>query len=153
MCSVLLALNLKLTSLPSLGSESVDAYMLRNGKGVIASLVQQGLMPCTPFNPSFAVSMQVLELYWNSHLRCPHLAIQPFVKGLCDLQGISVFLLWLGFWPLHPASLLSISQPAVQHLLWFVSFNSRGHSKTCSTCPQLWHSSLAAATYLPCLYL
>jgi len=33
--------------------------------------------------------MRVLELYRNSHLRCPHLAIQPFVKGLCDLQGVS----------------------------------------------------------------
>jgi hypothetical protein len=34
-----------------------------------------------------AVTTRVLELYHNNHLRCPHLAIQPFVKSLCDLHG------------------------------------------------------------------
>lgn len=34
-----------------------------------------------------AVTTRVLELYRNNHLRCPHLAIQPFVKSLCDLHG------------------------------------------------------------------
>ena len=46
-------------------------------------------MPCAPFTPTFAISIRVLELYRNSHLRCPHLTIQPFVKGLCDLHGVS----------------------------------------------------------------
>ena len=31
--------------------------------------------------------MRVLELYRNASLRCPHLAINSFVKGLCDLHG------------------------------------------------------------------
>jgi hypothetical protein len=35
-----------------------------------------------------AVSVRVLELFRNFTLRCPHLAIQPFVKGLCDVHGI-----------------------------------------------------------------
>ena len=32
--------------------------------------------------------IRALELYRVSHLRCPHLAIQPFVKGLCNLHGV-----------------------------------------------------------------
>lgn len=35
-----------------------------------------------------AISVRVLELFRNFTLRCPHLAIQPFVKGLCDVHGI-----------------------------------------------------------------
>ena len=42
-----------------------------------------------PFSPTLVFTTRLLELYRNSHLRCPHLAIQPFVKGLCDLHGIS----------------------------------------------------------------
>jgi hypothetical protein len=51
-------------------------------------MVLQGLIPCAPFSPTLAFSTRVIELYRNNHLRCPHLAIQPFVKGLCDLQRI-----------------------------------------------------------------
>jgi len=35
-----------------------------------------------------AVTVRLLELFRNCTLRCPHLAIQPFVKGLCDVHGI-----------------------------------------------------------------
>jgi KDZ transposase-like protein len=51
-------------------------------------MVRQGLMPCAPFSPTLAFSTRVMELYRNSHLCCPHLAIQPFVKGLCDLHRV-----------------------------------------------------------------
>ena len=51
-------------------------------------MVLQGLIPCAPFSPTLTFSTWVIELYHNNHLRCPHLAIQPFVKGLCDLQRI-----------------------------------------------------------------
>jgi hypothetical protein len=51
-------------------------------------MVRQGLIPCAPFSPTLAFSTRVIELYRNSHLRCPHLAIQPFVKGLCDLHRV-----------------------------------------------------------------
>ncbi|KAF8220137.1 hypothetical protein L208DRAFT_1335600, partial [Tricholoma matsutake] len=54
-----------------------------------AALVQQGVIPCAPYSPTLAVSTQLLELYRNSHLRCPHLTIQPFVKGLCDLHSFT----------------------------------------------------------------
>ena len=58
-------------------------------QGIPAALVRQGLMPCAPFSPTLAFTTWLLELYRNSHLCCPHLAIQPFVKSLCDLHGVS----------------------------------------------------------------
>ncbi|KAF8145283.1 hypothetical protein K438DRAFT_1630437, partial [Mycena galopus ATCC 62051] len=35
--------------------------------------------------PSVAVTVRVLEMYHITHARCPHVAIQSFVKTLCDL--------------------------------------------------------------------
>ncbi|KAF8054767.1 hypothetical protein FPV67DRAFT_1681827 [Lyophyllum atratum] len=67
---------------------SVDAELAKGDRGVAAALIRQGLMPCSPFAPHLAFTSRVLELYRHQHLRCPHLAIQPFVKGLCDLHGV-----------------------------------------------------------------
>jgi hypothetical protein len=66
----------------------MDAELTEGDQGIAAALVRQGLMPCAPFSPTLAFSTRLLELYRNTHLRCPHLAIQPFVKGLCDLHGV-----------------------------------------------------------------
>jgi hypothetical protein len=71
-----------------LATFSSDAELAAGDQGIPAALVRQGLVPCAPFSPTLAISTRLLELYRNSHLRCPHLAIQPFVKGLCDLHGI-----------------------------------------------------------------
>ena len=51
--------------------------------------VRHGLIPSAPFEPRYAVSIRALEMYRTTHLRCPHLAIEPFVKTLCDLYGVS----------------------------------------------------------------
>ena len=51
-------------------------------------MVWQGLIPCAPFSPTLAFSTRVVELYRTSHLRCPHLSIQSFVKTLCDLHRV-----------------------------------------------------------------
>jgi len=50
--------------------------------------LRHGVVPCAPYSPTVAVSVRVLELFRNCSLRCPHLAIQPFVKGLCDVHGV-----------------------------------------------------------------
>jgi hypothetical protein len=66
----------------------MNAELAEGDQGIAAALVCQGLMPCAPFSPTLAISTRLLELYRNSHLRCPHLAIQPFIKALCDLHGV-----------------------------------------------------------------
>jgi hypothetical protein len=70
-------------------TKTVDVELNADGAGVAAALIKQGLMPCAPWNPSVAISTRVLELYRTTHIRCPQLAIQPFVKSLCDLHGVS----------------------------------------------------------------
>ncbi|KAJ7819079.1 hypothetical protein B0H14DRAFT_3089447 [Mycena olivaceomarginata] len=45
-------------------------------------------MPCAPWKPTVAITVCVLETYRVTHVRCPHLAIQAFVKALCDIQGV-----------------------------------------------------------------
>lgn len=62
---------------------------LRQGDlSVPAAFAREGLIPCAPYLPTLAITVRVLELYRNASLRCPHLAINSFVKALCDLHGI-----------------------------------------------------------------
>ncbi|KAF5341224.1 hypothetical protein D9611_005927 [Ephemerocybe angulata] len=62
---------------------------LREGDaGVPAALLSQGLIPCAPFTPSTVFTVRTMELYHSLYLRCPHLALQPFIKGMCDMQGL-----------------------------------------------------------------
>ena len=63
--------------------------MFHDDEGIAAALVQQGMIPCAPFNPQYAISIRVLEIFCNLRNQCPHLAIQPFVKGLLDIYGVS----------------------------------------------------------------
>lgn len=46
-------------------------------------------MPCAPLRPTVAISIRALEIYRVMHLRCPRLALQPYVKALCDVHGVS----------------------------------------------------------------
>ncbi|KAJ7074925.1 hypothetical protein B0H15DRAFT_792589 [Mycena belliarum] len=48
----------------------------------------EGMIPCAPWKPSVVISIRVLETYRVTHVRCPQLAIQPFVKALCDVHGV-----------------------------------------------------------------
>ncbi|KAJ7484572.1 hypothetical protein FB451DRAFT_1436491 [Mycena latifolia] len=48
---------------------NVDVKLDPRGNRVAAALIMEGLMPFT-------------------HVRCPQLAIQPFVKALCDMHGV-----------------------------------------------------------------
>lgn len=63
--------------------------IISTDKFTSCTLIRQGLLPCSPFSPTVALSIRVLELYRVNHLRCPHLAIQPWVKSLCDMHGVS----------------------------------------------------------------
>ncbi|KAF9037083.1 hypothetical protein BJ165DRAFT_1353764, partial [Panaeolus papilionaceus] len=47
-----------------------------------------GVIPCAPHTPTVAVTVRLVELYRTLSLRSPHLAIQPFIKSICDIQGV-----------------------------------------------------------------
>ncbi|KAF8143148.1 hypothetical protein K438DRAFT_1876673 [Mycena galopus ATCC 62051] len=65
--------------------EKKDVSLDPRGNGVVPALIMSGLIPCAPWKPSVAVTVWVLEMYRIAHARCPHFAIQSFVKTLCDL--------------------------------------------------------------------
>ncbi|KAJ7693493.1 hypothetical protein B0H14DRAFT_3100746 [Mycena olivaceomarginata] len=50
------------------------------GGGISPALIMQGLVPCAPWKPTAAITTRVLEVY--------RLAIQAFIKTLCDLHGV-----------------------------------------------------------------
>ncbi|KAJ7801165.1 hypothetical protein B0H14DRAFT_3092481 [Mycena olivaceomarginata] len=66
----------------------MDLDLDPQAKGILPALILHGLMPCAPWNPTVAVRVRVLEAYRVTHVRCPHLAIQAFVKSLCDMHGV-----------------------------------------------------------------
>jgi hypothetical protein len=66
----------------------MDLDLDPQAKGIIPTLILHGLMPCVPWSPTVAVRARVLEAYCVTHVRCPHLAIQAFVKSLCDIHGV-----------------------------------------------------------------
>ena len=55
------------------------------------SLIQNGLLGCTPTSPEFAITFQCLELYHQLWRRQSSFSIQAYTKVLCVLHGVSRF--------------------------------------------------------------
>ncbi|KAE9389565.1 hypothetical protein BT96DRAFT_946740 [Gymnopus androsaceus JB14] len=53
-----------------------------------ASYIHSGFLPFNPLVNESLVSLQMVELYHNLFMRCPRLGVQPFIRALCDLQGV-----------------------------------------------------------------
>ncbi|KAJ3983231.1 hypothetical protein F5890DRAFT_1601467 [Lentinula detonsa] len=53
-----------------------------------ASYIRSGFLPFNPLLNKSLVSLQTVELYHHLFMRCPHLGVQPFLRALCDLQGV-----------------------------------------------------------------
>ncbi|KAJ3732181.1 hypothetical protein DFJ43DRAFT_997981, partial [Lentinula guzmanii] len=47
-----------------------------------------GFLPFNPLLNKSLVSLQMVELYHHLFMRCPRLGVQPFLRALCDLQGV-----------------------------------------------------------------
>ncbi|KAJ7156121.1 hypothetical protein C8R43DRAFT_949615 [Mycena crocata] len=66
---------------------TVPVKLNLTGNGITPASILEGLMPCAPTRPSVAIKIQVLEAYRVTHVRCPQLAIQLWVKALCNIHG------------------------------------------------------------------
>jgi len=66
--------------------------MYQGDVSISAALIRQGVVPCAPYHPTIGFTPRLLDLYRIASLRCPHLAIQPFIKAICDIQSTP-------FWP------------------------------------------------------
>ncbi|KAJ6456048.1 hypothetical protein C8R45DRAFT_1056474 [Mycena sanguinolenta] len=51
--------------------------------------VRQGWIPVSPYFPNVVITIRALEAYRVTHLRCPRLGIQAFVRALCDIHGVA----------------------------------------------------------------
>ncbi|KAJ6600993.1 hypothetical protein DFH09DRAFT_1243004 [Mycena vulgaris] len=71
------------------GTTETEVKLDHRGNGIVAALVLEGLMPCAPWAPTVAITIRVLEAYRIMHVRCPQLAIQSYVKTLCDMHGVA----------------------------------------------------------------
>ncbi|KAJ7512593.1 hypothetical protein B0H11DRAFT_1699088 [Mycena galericulata] len=70
-------------------TSEVDVKLDPRGGGIAPALIMEGLMPSAPWTPNVAITVRVLEAYRVTHVRCPQLAIQPYVKSLCDIHGVA----------------------------------------------------------------
>lgn len=69
----------------SLTIESLDRF-------VASALVCQGIVPCSLISPSVGITVNTLELYRVARLHSPHFSIQAYIKSICDLHSVSLFL-------------------------------------------------------------
>ncbi|KAG2070065.1 hypothetical protein BDR04DRAFT_967693, partial [Suillus decipiens] len=60
-----------------------------DGEPANVSLVRVGLLGCSPIQPSVAIDIRTLELYYCLHRCQPQLSIQAMAKTLCDLQNVN----------------------------------------------------------------
>ncbi|KAJ7445131.1 hypothetical protein B0H11DRAFT_1746932 [Mycena galericulata] len=70
-------------------TSEVDVKLDPRGGGIAPALIMEGLVPSVPWTPNVAITVRVLEAYRVTHVRCPQLAIQPYVKSLCDIHGVA----------------------------------------------------------------
>ena len=75
-------------SLYSADKQFRDIYHLSTDACVAAAFIKQGMMPCSPYKSTAAITIRTLEIYRVSQLRCPHLSIHAFAKTLCDLHMV-----------------------------------------------------------------
>ncbi|KAF7347990.1 hypothetical protein MSAN_01751100 [Mycena sanguinolenta] len=66
-----------------------DLHLIRGDGFVASACIRQGWMPVSPYFPTVMITIRVLEIYRVSHLRCPRLGIQAFVRALADLHGVA----------------------------------------------------------------
>ncbi|KAJ3742750.1 hypothetical protein EV360DRAFT_57744, partial [Lentinula raphanica] len=52
-------------------------------------LVRSGIMPTSPLKHSVGFTVRTISLYHKLFVRCPRLGVQPFVKAMCDTQGVA----------------------------------------------------------------
>lgn len=62
----------------------------KHDESVNQALLRLGLLGVSPVQPTIAISLEVLELYYYQRRRHPRLGILPFVRALCDLQKVSL---------------------------------------------------------------
>ncbi|KAJ7625221.1 hypothetical protein B0H17DRAFT_1340330 [Mycena rosella] len=82
-----------LNHLPLVVIDVFSAYeaevpMFARDKFVASGLMNLGLVPCSPYGPTVAITIRALEIFRVTSLRYPRLGIQPYMRALCDIHGV-----------------------------------------------------------------
>ncbi|KAJ7840296.1 hypothetical protein B0H14DRAFT_2587525 [Mycena olivaceomarginata] len=78
----------EITMVDMFNTSEVDVKLDPRGDSIAPALILEGMVPCAPYKPNVAITVRVLEVFRVLHARAPQLAIQPYVKSLCDLHGV-----------------------------------------------------------------
>lgn len=70
------------------GSSSRNIQIFDGLTHTSSSLILGGVIPTVPLAHTVGISTRTVALYHRLFTRCPKLGIQPFVKALCDAEGI-----------------------------------------------------------------
>lgn len=70
------------------GAYQSNVPMFSRDRFVASGLVNLGLIPCSPYSPTVAITTRALEVFRVTRMRCPRLGIQPYVRALCDIHGV-----------------------------------------------------------------
>lgn len=54
------------------------------------TLIEHGLLGTAPLQPTLAIPIPTLDLYYRCWLHCPQFSVQQLVKALCDLANVSL---------------------------------------------------------------
>ncbi|KAJ3765531.1 hypothetical protein FB446DRAFT_655158, partial [Lentinula raphanica] len=52
-------------------------------------LIRNGIIPTAPLKHTTGFTIRTISLYHKLFVRCPHLGVQPFIKAMCDVEGIA----------------------------------------------------------------
>ncbi|KAF8145176.1 hypothetical protein K438DRAFT_1992115 [Mycena galopus ATCC 62051] len=66
-----------------------DLHLIRGDHFVASACVRHGWIPVSPYFPHTVIAIRTLEAYRVTHLRCPRLGIQAFVRALSDIHGVA----------------------------------------------------------------
>ncbi len=72
-----------------LGCCYTTAQQFTDADCIPAVLMRQGVIPCAPYSPELLISVRTMEVFHNTHLQCPRLSLQAFLRILCDLNSIA----------------------------------------------------------------
>ncbi|KAE9385347.1 hypothetical protein BT96DRAFT_1007129 [Gymnopus androsaceus JB14] len=70
------------------GSSTKEVPLLSGLTYDSSSIILAGLMPTTPLSHKTAITTRTVSLYHSLFVHCLKLGIQPFIKTLCDSEGV-----------------------------------------------------------------
>ncbi|KAE9386063.1 hypothetical protein BT96DRAFT_1087389 [Gymnopus androsaceus JB14] len=79
---------LELDVVDMFGSSTQQVPILQGLSHDCSSIILAGLLPTTPLSHKTAITIHTISLYHCLFTRCPKLGIQPFMKALCNLEGL-----------------------------------------------------------------